>query len=645
MNSSPRTLLVSMPWAVIYLPSIQLGTLEAVLRGAGVPVTSRSYYLDFVECTTKEQPAGSLSERVTVDNHIEISESSWLNGVGDWIFCVPPLRDLTENDVRDYLAYLESLGIPESTIEVALALKRAVPQFIERCVEDVLAWDPDVVGFTSTFSQNAASLALALALKTRRPDLKIVFGGANCDDTMGKELLRSFSFVDYIVQGEAEYALPELIAQIGRGVAEPSVGGLLYRSPEGEVVANPAGTAVRMDDVPLPLYDEYFARLATSHLRTALAGRITIPVETARGCWWGAKHHCTFCGLNGSNMTFRSKSPAKAANEFAVLSEKHQFTAFQTVDNILDLGYFKTLLPALAEARAKGDDYHIFYETKANLKKDQIKAMSDAGIYWIQPGIESLSSHVLKLMDKGSTALQNIRLLKWSREYRIAVSWNILWGFPGETEEDYARVIDLLPSLTHLEAPGITRLLLERFSPYHGNPEKWGIRIKGPARWYRHVYDLPEEALMRLAYDFEYDVPELTGRKYAIDIARFLARSWQKQHRNTFRYSRGPGFIRLRDRRPGLPHSDVTLRGVSAALYLACDAGATLAELTRLVDDTMNAAAPADQIKDLLDDLVRRRYMYEEDGKYLALAVADRPLVSYEATASSHLRTREAVLA
>jgi ribosomal peptide maturation radical SAM protein 1 len=563
--------------------------------------------------------------------------------MGDWIFCVPPLRDPSAADTEAYEAHLTEKKVDQRLIGVAREMRRAVPAFIERCVADVLAWEPAIVGFTSTFSQNVASLVLAQALKARRPDITIVFGGANCDDSMGLELIASFPFVDYVVRGEAEYALPALVREIGDGVAQPSTGGVCYRGPDGAIVANGAGEAVRMDDVPLPVYEEYFTRLAASRVRGDLNPLVTIPVETARGCWWGAKHHCTFCGLNGSNMSFRSKNPHQAANEFATLSERHQYTTFQTVDNILDLSYFKTLLPALAQAREQGDDYRIFYETKANLRKEHLKGLADAGIYWIQPGIESLSSHVLALMNKGSTALQNIRLLKWSREYKLAVSWNLLYGFPGETPEDYDAIFDLIPSLTHLEPPGMFRLLLERFSPYFTAPERYGIDVLGPSQWYRHVYGLPAESLMRLAYDFEYDVPSLAGRSYP-NVQQRLQTMWPKgSGGGTFRYARGPGFIKLRDRRTGTPARDVTLRGASAAVYLAADAGATVAELVASARRDADPHVSAAEIEELLHDLVARRYMYEEGGKYLALAVADRPVLAYQPSASAHLRTEAAL--
>src|SRR4029078_9458024 len=62
----------------------------------------------------------------------------------------------------------------------------------------------DIVGFSSTFQQNIPSLALARELKRRHPGVKILFGGANCEDEMGRELHRSFPFLDVVCSGEAD---------------------------------------------------------------------------------------------------------------------------------------------------------------------------------------------------------------------------------------------------------------------------------------------------------------------------------------------------------------------------------------------------------------------------------------------------------
>jgi hypothetical protein len=69
-----------------------------------------------------------------------------------------------------------------------------------------------------------------------------------------------------------------------------------------------------------------------------------------------------------------------------------------------------------------------------------------AGVTWVQPGIESLHSGVLKLMDKG------VQLLKWSRELGRRLSWSILWGFPGKKDDWYTDMAGWLPALEHPSA-------------------------------------------------------------------------------------------------------------------------------------------------------------------------------------------------
>src|SRR4029077_7134134 len=164
-----------------------------------------------------------------------------------------------------------------------------------------------------------------------------------------------------------------------------------------------------------------------------------------RGCWWGAAHQCTFCGLNGTSLSYRSKSPERVLAEGRELEDRYGVSDFEAVDNILDMGYHKTLLPELAAARrppsangprrplsANGQsrDRRIFYEIKANVSRAQVAALVDAGVMWVQPGIESLHSEVLALMDKGIQGWQNVQLLKWARELGLRLSWSILWGFP-----------------------------------------------------------------------------------------------------------------------------------------------------------------------------------------------------------------------
>ncbi len=213
-----------------------------------------------------------------------------------------------------------------------------------------------------------------------------------------------------------------------------------------------------------------------------------------------------FAGLNGDTMAFRSKKPDRVFEEIDYLLTRYEADNIGCVDNILDLRYIDTLFARLA---ASSHDLKLFYEVKANLRLDQLVKLRAGGVNQIQPGIESFSDAVLTLMSKGCTGFQNIQLMRWCREVGIEVSWNILGGFPGEDPAEYERMAMLIPKLTHLDPPcscGMVRL--DRFSPFHGEPERFGFTNLRPAQAYFYVFPLGRRDLSKLAYFFDFDYPD-----------------------------------------------------------------------------------------------------------------------------------------
>jgi ribosomal peptide maturation radical SAM protein 1 len=501
-------------------------------------------------------------------------------------------------------------------------MRALVPAFLDRAADDILAADPRVVGFSSTFSQNVPSLALARLLKQRNPSLIVVFGGGNCEGPMGAALHRAFPWVDVVVRGEAERVLPGLVRDLlGGGRIRPSPG-LCYRDGDRPVAIPQSGAAgVPMDEIPTPTFDEYFERLAKTTFASEVMRDVRLPYEASRGCWWGAKSHCTFCGLNGATMAFRSKRDDRVVEELTALARRHERLDFTLVDTILDMRYFRDVLPRLREA---GCDLSLYCETKSNLRREQVRLLREAGVNFLQPGIESLSTPILTLMRKGVTAFQNVRLLKWCAEYGIHVFWNVIYGFPGEPPEEYARLSRLVPSLTHLGPPTLCRLAIHRFSPYHDRPAEFGLEVLGPLPWYRLVYDVDDAALAELAYNFDYRHAD--GRDpetYAAPL-RAAIEAWQAANAGGYRalrYRRGPGFLVIHDRRPNLEPADYSFSEPEARLYLACADGATAAEAFRALSRTETTDLDVDEVRAFLDDLVASRLMYEEHGHYLALAL------------------------
>src|SRR5262249_1542590 len=161
------------------------------------------------------------------------------------------------------------------------------------------------------------------------------------------------------------------------------------RGDSGPIDGGAAPLAHDLDGLPDPDYDEYFETLFRIGRERVLGNSPPMLLfESARGCWWGEKHHCTFCGLNAAGMVFRSKSVERARDELRRLSSRYKVVNFEAVDNIMDSEYLEKLCRPLGDERL---DYQIFYEVKSNLTPAQLRTMARAGVRTIQPGIESLS--------------------------------------------------------------------------------------------------------------------------------------------------------------------------------------------------------------------------------------------------------------
>ena len=90
----------------------------------------------------------------------------------------------------------------------------------------------------------------------------------------------------------------------------------------------------------------------------------------------------------------------------------------------------------------------VYLQTRPTLTREQLRSLVSSGVRRLEVGIESLSTPVLTLMRKGTTALRCVQLLKWARESGLDVVWNFLWGLPGEQPEEYERMAALVPLIT-----------------------------------------------------------------------------------------------------------------------------------------------------------------------------------------------------
>ncbi|MFJ1610724.1 RiPP maturation radical SAM C-methyltransferase [Streptomyces sp. NPDC088253] len=610
-----RVALVNMPWARIHAPSIQCGLLQSITREAGHECDSHYLNIEFASffgSKAYDTIANVASER--------------LHLMGEWLFSYAAFGEVTPDD--DYFAeYPEVKSIWDELtgkgLEDLVEMRReTLPDWVAACAAKPVWGEYDVIGFTSTFMQNTASLALGRKIKEFHPGVTLVYGGANFDGEMGAEYAKKLPWLDYVVAGEGDIVFPALLKNIADGTDTPITGVLRHATTHAPQAAD-AQRPQALDDLPTPDYRDYFAWLERFD-RARLLGRtpVRLPVEFSRGCWWGQKHHCTFCGLNALGMAYRSKSGERAFAELSTLLRDYPVVHVDTVDNILDMGYFSSLCTLLAQEHW---DVNLFFEVKANLTREQLATLRSAGILRIQPGIESLSTHVLQLMRKGASKLINIRLLKWAGYYGIDVAWNILAGFPGETEEDYAEQLRLLPLLHHLQPPGgCGRIWLERFSPYFTDPS-FPIDKVRPRASYGHVYPAsldPE----KIAYFFDYEASGTVSHETVAALNAAVS-TWQTrfaESKPSLVYQRLPGKLTLIDRRTDQPKRAV-LEGWKAEAYESCgDAPRSAAAIGRLLA-AQDVSVSEDEVTAFLEQCCRADVMVSDDGKYLGLALPENP--------------------
>ena len=212
-----------------------------------------------------------------------------------------------------------------------------------------------------------------------------------------------------------------------------------------------------LDSLPFPDFDDYFSQLADSGVASGI--RPILVFETARGCWWGEKHHCTFCGLNGEGMQYRSKSARRAREELDYLLDRHENRMVHVVDNILDFRYFDIVSGG---ARRPDVPAKLLLHDEGEPDQGSVAAAGAGRARDITPGIESLSTPILRLMKKGVTELQNVRLLKWCAELGIVPNWALMYGFPGRGSDGVpadgpAGSIADAPSAARWRQPGSAR--------------------------------------------------------------------------------------------------------------------------------------------------------------------------------------------
>lgn len=624
--------LVNMPFASLMIPSIGLGILHTTLESAGISTSSLHANLYYFQ-------------EVGLERFKIIRSAKTQDGLGDWMFAHTAFPEFNP-DHKSYIRLLAEGNFllqeckPDYLEEILFSIREESDRFIRNTAERILAMKPRIVGCTSTIQQHVPSLALLRVIRESAPDVVTMLGGSNCEAIMGRTTHRSFPWVDFVVSGEADDLIVPLVRSIlvhggeiesrelPEGVLAPIHRVTEYpRASHGGADDSPRAMGKPLSEQSIPNYDDYFETLKSSPLlgKKIIPG---IPIQTSRGCWWGQRRSCTFCGLNGHQKGFSSKAPEQVLREMDVLSKRYGSNRFEAVDNIMDMRYYKTLIPEIIRA---GSPYRIFYETKSNLKRRQVELLRRAGVIWIQPGVESLHTEMLKLMNKGCKSFHNVRLLKWCRQYGVRAAWNLLHDFPGEDDVWYAEMAERVPFLTHLQPPGaMIPIRFDRFSHYQIREHEYGLRLR-PAPLSTYYYPLSETQLMDLVYSFVDEAKVELSKNSLLSVLmvrtglialRREAQKWGQafwfDSRPVLEMDITPEALHIRDTRPAAAAADFFLTGRERDIYLSCEEGRMMEDV---LADSEKVGRSREEAADIIQSLVDRKLAIVLDDRLLALAV------------------------
>lgn len=316
------------------------------------------------------------------------------------------------------------------------------PVFLNRAIERIRKENPRIVSFYTRCDSYHISLKIAQLVKTAMPDTYVVFGGSQSDLTAA-DTLQQIEYVDYICCGEGETTIVPFFASLLCGEPDHSIRGLAYRR-DGQVILNPRPELLPNLD-SLPAVD--YSLLDFRYEERGLKVKQLFPVDVGRGCPFS----CTFCSTkNFWGRRYRLKSSKRIVEEIRHIHEMFGISDFVFEHDMFTMNRNKVIQVC---GMLKQIGFPISWRCSARvdcLDEELIDIMVDSGMESLFVGIETGSARMQKLIRKNLKLDNAYDLLKYISEKGVAITTSFIYGFPEETEEDFAQTVLLMTKLSRL---------------------------------------------------------------------------------------------------------------------------------------------------------------------------------------------------
>ncbi len=341
-------------------------------------------------------------------------------------YCPPPTTLLI------LAAFIEK-ELPDIEIDILdCQAERISWDGVEKHIE---SFDPSMV-LTSGFTCNAYSCARTVEIaKKVNSDIVTVVGGIHFTSVPDESLV-DFPEIDFIVRGEGEHTIVELIKSLNNGRKTVNIKGLSFQNNGKTVHAPPRPLIKNLDKLPYPAYHLIEDYIKHYHF-SMMAGKKTryMILEGARGC----DHRCTFCTQwKHWDGIWRSKSIKRIADEIEFLNETFGGVFLWLTDDHFKINLRgKKLYEELRHRKCK-DDVMLFLQARTDdvaRNPDLVKKLRDVGTYWIMCGVETPSEETLKEFKKGTKNKDAYDTMKLCRDNDIFSHAMFVTGARRDTSE------------------------------------------------------------------------------------------------------------------------------------------------------------------------------------------------------------------
>jgi radical SAM superfamily enzyme YgiQ (UPF0313 family) len=373
---------------------------------------------------------------------------------------VPGKRDVTAVANRmvptglvSIAAYLEQAG---HTVFVHDCLGPRAPGSRKENTKQILAYEPELVGFSTTTSAFLDAHDMAEQIKSALPHVKTIFGGVHVSG-LGGVLLEGYQSCDYLAVGEGEVT----IAELADGMPPCEIDGLVWRDGE-EIVTNPPRTKIpQLDDLPFPAYEK-LAGFPKGY-RLPMFSYIGTPcatMSTSRGC----VYQCSYCDRSVFKKGFRSNSAEYTYEHMAYLRNRFGIRHINIYDDLFTTN--RKRIMDICERLASeplGQNFNCAVRI-GHTDNELLGALKRAGCLMVSIGVESGDPRLLEDLKAGVTLDQVRETARQVQSHGLRVKGLFMMGVVGETPETIQKTSDFIIDL------GLDDMNMSKFTPFPGAP-------------------------------------------------------------------------------------------------------------------------------------------------------------------------------